>query len=45
MKKEGIRIAVPKIFYWLVFVLCVNSIALILNNYLMFALLGRTGPE
>jgi hypothetical protein len=38
--KKGLRI-----MYWLVFVLCVNSLALILNNYLMFALLGWTGPE
>ena len=45
MKKEGMRIVVPMIFYWLVFVLSINSIALILNNYLMFALLGWTGPE
>ncbi len=45
MKKDGIRIVIPMIFYWLVFVLCINSLALILNNYLMFALLGWTGTD
>jgi len=29
-----------RIMYWLVFVLSINTIALVLNNYLMFALLG-----
>ena len=39
------KIEFPAIMYWFVFVLCVNSIALILNNYFMFALLDWTGPQ
>ena len=34
-----------RIMYWLMFVVCVNSLALMFQNYLMFSLLGWTGSE
>jgi len=45
MKKEGMPIVVPMIMYWLLFVLCINSIAVMLNDYLLLTILGFVGGE
>jgi hypothetical protein len=43
--KKGIRIVVPVIMYLLFIVLCINSLAVMLNDYLILTLLGFIGPE
>ena len=41
--KKGIRIVVPIVMYLLFIVLCINSIAVMLNDYLILTLLGYIG--